>query len=197
MKKSTRNLLAGAGVLFVGVPAACWFLLPAFGYVVWKHPIDQKAFITLNIIDDELEISGTSGQRGKCPPGSEEGCVRVEKIKRAQIKFNLKMPDMQDWEFSKIQLVAEASENAKLNFGTQTGFSPEMIADFYVKIGSDKRHPNSDGIIELRDLDKNVFKLRDRNDFKQTYSYQIEACPADSEDSDDCRKMDPKVINEG
>lgn len=187
--------LVGGGLAIVY--GALFFLLPALGVAVFKHPIDQKAFITLNILDNKLKISGTSGKRGKCPQGSEEGCVQVKKIKRAQIKFNLEMPDMKDWEFSKIQLVAEASANAKLNFGTQDGFSPEMIADFYVKFGSDNRHPDKDGIIELRDLDKNVFTLFDRNDFKQTYSYQIEACPANSNDPNDCKKMDPKVINEG
>ena len=194
---SPVGIAATVGVTIVVIYSVFLYLLPAFGLVVFKHPIPQRAFITLDIEDNKLKISGTSGQRGKCPPPVEEGCVQVEKIKKAKIKFNLDMPNMKDWEFSKIQLVAEASANAKLNFGDQTGFSPEMIADFYVKFGSEKRHPNKAGIIELRDLDRNVFTLFDNNDFKQTYSYQIEACLADSNDPNDCKKMDPKVINEG
>ena len=166
--KRLVNRVAGVAVVGVGIYGVFLFLLPAIGFVVFKHPIPQKAFITLDIEDDKLKISGTSGQRGKCPPPVEEGCVQVEKIKKAKIKFNLDMPNMKDWEFSKIQLVAEASANAKLNFGDQTGFSDKMIADFYVKFNGKGRHPNENGIIELKDLNKNVLTLFDSNKFRQT-----------------------------
>lgn len=186
-----------AAVVVVGAPILFMLILPAFGLVFIKSPIPQKAFITLDIKGDNLIISGTSGERGKCPPPVHEGCVQVKKIKKARIKFNLDMPGMKDWEFSQIQLVAEASANAKLNFGKQSGFNDEMIADFYVKFDGKDKHPKENGIIDLKDLKKNVFTLFDRNKFTQTYSYQIEACPTDSNDPDDCKKMDPMIINEG
>jgi len=186
-----------AAAVVVGVPIVFMLILPAFGLVYVKSPIPQKAFITLDIEDNKLKISGSSGQRGSCPPPAEEGCVRVKKIKRAQIKFNLDMPNMKDWEFSKIQLVAEASANAKLDFGKQEGFTDDMKKDFYVKFDGKNKHPNENGIIELKELNKNVFTLFDRNDFEQTYSYQIEVCPTTTSDQTKCKKTDPKVINEG
>jgi hypothetical protein len=195
MKIKSPFGIAAAAV--VGLPIIFLFILPAVGLALFKSPFPQKAFITLDIEDDELIISGTSGERGKCPPPVEEGCVQVKKIKKAKIKFNLDMPNMQDWEFSKIQLVAEASANAKLDFGTQTGFSEKMIADFYVKFDGKKKHPNENGIIELKELNKNVFTLFDRNKFKQTYSYQIEACPTTSSNQSECIEMDPMIVNEG
>ena len=69
----------------------------------------------------------------------------------------------------------------------------DMMKDFYVKIKSEKVPPDSNGIIDLKRLKKGeAFKLVDRNNFRQTYSYQIQAC-----NDDGCSKTDPKVVNEG
>ena len=186
MKKGTPFKIAVVGV--VGVPALV-LALGMMGFVI-KFP--QNGDITLKNSNGKLEISRESGDLGDCKKSKHPGCVRVSKWKKANITFRLF--DMDDWAFSQIQLVAEASDNAKLNFGTQTGFTEDMINDFYVKIDSKKVAPNTDGIIHLKGLKKGgVFKLVDRNKFRQTYSYQIQACP----DVGVCIDMDPKVMNEG
>lgn len=187
MKKNTPFKIAA--VVGVGFPVVI-LGLGMLGFVI-KNPFPQNADISLTISNGDLEIDGESGNLGDCKQYKERGCVGVSKWRRANIKFRL--VDMDGWAFSKIQLVAEASANAKLDFGTQIGFTDDMIEDFYVKINSKKEPPNTDGIIDLTDLKKgDTFKLVDRNDFKQVYSYQIKAC-----NKDECKKMDPKVVNEG
>ena len=179
-----------AAVVVVGVPVLV-LALGMIGFVI-KWPFPQNADITLTMSSDKLVIGDVSGNLGDCKEFKEKGCVGVSKWRKANIKFRL--VDMDDWSFSQIQLVAEASKNAKLNFGTQAGFTKDMINDFYIKIDSKKVAPNTDGIIHLKDLKNgDVFKLVDRNNYKQTYSYQIQACP----EVGVCIDMDPKVMNEG
>jgi hypothetical protein len=176
----------------VGVPIIALGILGAFGIVVTKNPIPQKAGVNLTIENNMLVISGSSGQSGNCPPPVQTGCVRVSKWRRAHITFEL--VDMDDWAFSELQLVAEASANTKLDFGSQSGFTQDMIDDFYVHIDGKKVHPDTNGIINLGGLNRgDKLKLIDRNDFKQTYTYQIKAC----ESPNNCKETDPKVVNEG
>jgi len=177
-----------AAVVVVGVPVVV-LALGMVGFVI-KNPFPQNADITLTESGTKLIISSESGNRGRCVQ-KEPGCVHVSKWRRANIKFRL--TNMDDWAFSQIQLVAEASDNAKLNFGPQDGFTDDMAKDFYVKIGSNKLPPDAKGVIDLAGLSNGeAFTLVNRNDFKQTYSYQIQACKGD-----ECKAMDPKIENEG
>lgn len=181
-----------AAVVVVGVPLL-WLALGASGLLVIKNPFPQKADISLTITDDKLVISAATGRTGNCAPPEVTGCIRVSKWRRAHIRFLLK--DMDGWEFSKIQLVAEPE--SKLDFGDQANFTQDMIDDFYVKINNVKQYPDTDGIIELAGLKKgDEFKLIDRNKFKQIYSYQVRACNT-AVNPQVCKNSDPKIINEG
>lgn len=182
-----------AAVLVVGIPIL-WFALGASGIYLLKIPFfPQRADIVLTIEDDKLVIHAATGNAANCPAGEEKGCIRVTKWRKAHVRFLL--DDMDDWEFSKIQLVAEPT--AKLDFGNQAGFTQDMIDDFYVKINNIKQYPDANGIIDLTGLNKgDEFKLKDRNKFKQTYWYQIQACPPTGNLAD-CRDSDPKIINDG
>jgi len=178
----TAAIVAGATV--------CALALGGLGIMVIKNPIPQKATIGLTESGNELVVSEESGNRGKCVPPGQAGCVGVSKWRRANIKFRL--VNMDDWTFKQIQLVAEPL--AKLDFGPQNpALTSEMKADFYVKINNTKTHPDDHGIIKLDGLQSGYkFKLVDRNNFKQTYSYQIEACKGAV-----CKKMDPRIQNGG
>jgi len=181
----TTAIVAGTAV-FV-------FALGKWGGFVIKNPFPQTPDISLSLSEsgDKLVVSGESGNRGKCAPPAKPGCVGVSKWRRASIKFWL--VNMNGWSFEQIQLVAEPLP--KLNFGTQTpALVPEMIDDFYVRINGNKIHPDKDGIIKLAELEEGkALKLVNRNNFTQTYSYQIQACI----DPTNCVKMDPRIKNEG
>lgn len=178
------TVATGAGVIVFSMA------LGGLGIMVIKNPFPQKAYISLVKSEDKLDISNESGNLGTCTAPIEPGCVGVSKWRRAKIQFRL--VNMDDWTFKQIQLVAEPL--AKLDFGTQTPpFTQEMKDDFYVKINNVKTQPDDDGIIDLTGLEKGYkFKLVDRNNFKQNYLYQIEACLGDV-----CKKMDPRIQNGG
>jgi len=182
--------VVGITAAFVGGAIVVAFALGTFGIMVIKNPFPQKAYISFNKSGDQLEIYNESGNRGVCASPIEPGCIGVSKWRRANIKFRL--VNMDGWSFKQIQLVA--APLTKLNFGTQTPpLSTEMKADFYVKVNNIDTQPDDNGIIDLTGLQKGYkFKLVDRNDFKQIYSYQIEACK-----EDECIKLDPKIENEG
>ena len=185
-----KKTFGRAAAVAVGVPLL-WYALGAFGIMVIKIPFPQKPIITLSIENNELVFLRASGARGNCTPPF---CIHVSTWRRAHIKFEL--DDMDDWAFSKIQLVAEPTP--KLDFGTQTGFTQDMIDDFYVKINNTKVHPNTDGIIDLGGLTQgDKFKLIDLNDFQQTYSYQIKACDTTTSNPIVCKETDPMIVNEG
>ena len=114
--------LRSAGIAVVGV-SVLWYALGTFGILMIKNPFPQRADIYFSIKDSQLEISVSTGNRGGCVP---KGCVHVSRWRKAHIRFLL--DDMDDWEFSKIQLVAEPTP--KLDFGNQAGFTQEMIDDF-------------------------------------------------------------------
>lgn len=181
-----------AAIVVVGVPAI-WLALGASGILLIKNPFPQRANITFSIEDNELIVTAASGNRGNCEPKDAKGCVRVSKWRRAHIRFVLN--DMDNWVFSKMQLVAEPTP--KLNFGDQAGFTEAMINDFYVKVKDSKVYPDTNGIIDLTGLTKgDEFKLIDRNRFKQIYSYQVRACD-NTVNPVVCKDSDPKIINEG
>ena len=183
--------IAAVGV--IGIPVA-YLALGALGILV-KFPFPQKANIQLTISAADLQITGSSGNRGNCTTSNHIGCVHVPRNKTAKITYRL--VGLPDWKFSRMQLVAEPSD--KLDFGSQTGFTTEMQDDFYVRINGVKVYPDSNGIIDLGDLaDGRKFVLVDRNRFPpegsllpQIYKYQIEACDGD------CKATDPKIENEG
>lgn len=178
----TAAVVAGATVFAMA--------LGGLGIMVIKNPFPQKAYINLEESGNKLVILDESGNLGACTLPRETGCVGVSKWRRANIKFRL--VNMDDWTFKQIQLVAEPL--AKLDFGTQTPpLTQDMKDDFYVKINNVKTQPDDDGIIDLTGLEKGYkFKLVDRNNFKQNYLYQIEACLGDV-----CKKMDPRIQNGG
>lgn len=187
-----KSTFRTAAVVVVGA-AVLWFVLGASGFALFKNPFPQKADVLLTIEDDNLVITSARGNAANCPAGHVKGCIRVSKSRRAHIRFFL--DDMDGWEFSKIQLVAEPE--SKLDFGDQAGFTQDMIDDFYVKINNVKQYPDTDGIIELAGLKRgDEFKLIDRNKFKQIYSYQIRACNT-AVNPQVCKNSDPKIINEG
>lgn len=190
-----KSLFGTAAVVVVG-GAALWLVLGASGLLMIKNPFPLRADVVLTIEDDKLEIYSATGKAANCPAGEAKGCIRVTKWRKANIRFLLDNDgDMDDWKFSKIQLVAEQA--GKLNFGNQNGFTQDMINDFYVKISNTKQYPDANGIIDLAGLKKgDTFKLIDRNKFKQTYSYQVRACNT-AVSPPDCRDSDPKIINEG
>lgn len=178
-----------AAVVVAGVTVSA-LALGGLGIYVFKFPFSQQAYIGLTEAGNKLDILEESGNLGACPSPRQPGCVGVSKWRKAKIQFRL--VNMDDWTFKQIQLVAEPLP--KLNFGTQTpALTSEMKDDFYVKINKKKIHPDDDGIINLAGLQQGYkFKLVDRNNFKQIYSYQIEACNGAV-----CKKMDPMIQNEG
>jgi len=181
-----------AAVVVVGA-SILWFALGASGLLMIKWPFPQRADVSLTIKDDKLVIHAATGNAANCPAGEKKGCIRVTKWRKAHVRFLLHKMD--GWEFNKIQLVAEPT--AKLNFGNQAGFTQNMIDDFHVRIKNTRQYPGANGIIDLTGLKKgDEFKLIDRNKFKQTYSYQIRACPT-AGDPKDCKDSDPKIINDG
>jgi len=170
-----------------------------------KADINQKplqiAVIDLVANDAILKFTGTLGNHRKCKSTSNPYCVNVENDYRAEIIFRL--IGSPDWEFSRMQLVAEPSDvessddesSAKLNFGKQSGFTPKMRTDFYVEVNGIKFKPDTNGIIELGGspgVGQN-FTLIDNNNLEQIYSYQLEVC----DENDVCNQTDPKVENEG
>jgi len=187
-----KSTFRTAAVVVVGA-ALLWFVLGASGFALFKNPLPLRADVVLVIENNQLVIQAATGRAARCPAGEATGCIRVSKWRKAHIKFLLK--DMDGWEFSKIQLVAEPE--SKLGFGNQAGFTQDMINDFYVKINNVKQYPDTDGIIELAGRKKGgEFKLIDRNKFKQIYSYQIRACNT-AVNPQVCKNSDPKIINEG
>jgi len=158
-----------------------------------KGTVNRKADFKLKIGGGGLKIDSYNGHVGRCKINrNRPDCVGVPKGNTAEIKFQLK--GWKDWNFTKMQLVAEPSD--KLEFGTQSGFSEGMIEDFYVYINGrdgEKREPDSDGIINLTGVeDGRNFTLHDNNIIEQTYRYQIQACL-----DEECEPTDPMIENEG
>lgn len=161
----------------------------------------ERTDIQLTVSAAGLKFTGASGHHGNCDTSNSPYCVKVEQGDNAEITFRL--VGFNNWGFSRMQLVAEPSD--KLDFGTQGDFSQEMQDDFYVTINGVDIHPDTNGIIDLDGppgVDKN-FTLIDKNDFRQTYKYQLEACEIneddddDDDDNDNCHRSDPMIENEG
>ena len=161
----------------------------------------QKADIKLAASAAGLKFTGASGNLGTCKSTKKPYCVNVEEEFTAEIVFRL--VGSPGWEFSRMQLVAEPSDvkpsddesSAKLNFGNQAGFTPEMQDDFYVTVDSKNILPDTNGIIKLGGspgVGQN-FTLIDNNNLEQIYSYQLEVC----DENDVCNETDPIIENEG
>ena len=183
----------------VGIPAIA--ILAVLGFLFIPNMFIQKADIKLAASPASLKFTGASGNLGTCKSTNKPYCVHVKKWYRAEIIFRL--IGSPDWEFSRMQLVAEPSDvessddesSAKLNFGKQSGFTPKMRTDFYVEVNGKKSKPDTNGIIELGGspgVGQN-FTLIDNNNLEQIYSYQLEVC----DENDVCNQTDPKVENEG
>jgi hypothetical protein len=185
----TEVAVAGGGIGIVAVVGVLGLLLG------FKFPIPQKADITLTLSEsaNNIAITGSTGNHHKCKNPASVGCVHVSWWRKAKITFGLTGLENEDWKFTKMQLVAESTTNPdKLDFNPQTGFSPEMMEDFYVKVNGVEIHPNINGIIDLSGLSKGrEFRLVDENKVTQDYFYQIEAC------NGVCKMTDPKIENEG
>lgn len=184
------KLLTTAVVLIVGLSVlGCdpeWSSLD-------RGTVNRKADFKLKIGGAGLKIDSFNGHVGTCRINRvRPDCIGVPKGNTAEIMYQLK--GWKDWNFTRMQLVAEPSE--KLDFGTQKNFDKDMIKDFYVYVNGkdgEKREPNSDGIIDLTGVeDGRNFTLHDNNIVKQTYRYQIEACL-----ETECKITDPKIENEG
>ena len=176
-------------VVVAGVTVSA-LALGGLGIYVFKFPFSQQAYIGLTEAGNKLDILEESGNLGACPSPKQPGCIGVSRWRKAKIQFRL--VNMDDWTFKQIQLVAEPL--TKLTFGPQTpALTSEMKDDFYVKINNIKTYPDDNGIIDLTGLQPGYkFKLVDHNNFKQIYSYQIEACNGAV-----CKQMDPMIRNEG
>ncbi|MDX2428796.1 MAG: hypothetical protein QNK22_08910 [Xanthomonadales bacterium] len=155
----------------------------------------KKADITLQVSAAGLKFKHSTGQLEKCISSPNPHCVRVQKGDDAEITFHLK--GWRNWEFNRIQLVAEPSDvkpSAKLNFGDQVGFTKDMRDDFYVTVNDVDIYPDVNGIIKLNGPSGvgRDFILIDKNNLAQIYTYQLEACKGES-----CERSDPKIENEG
>ena len=212
MKFSNPNILV------VGIPAVA--ILAVLGFLFIPNMFVKKADIQLTVSAAGLKFTGASGHHGTCKSTNNTYCVNVPPGKTARITFRL--VGLPNWGFSRMQLVAvpsdvEASDvelsdvkpsdvepsdvessdvesYAKLDFGNHAGFKPTMQADFYVKVNGVDVHPDTNGIIELGGspgVGKN-FTLIDKNNLKQIYKYSLEACKGDN-----CKRVDPRVENEG
>lgn len=188
------KMLRIVGITAAIVAGTTVFAIALGGLGIWviKNPFPQNAtiYLTQDLSGSKLVIDGESGNLGKCETPRKPGCVGVSKWRKANIRFRL--VNMDGWIFKQIQLVA--APLPKLDFGTQTpALEPEMKDDFYVKINNIKIYPDDNGIIDLAGLQPGYkFKLVDRNNFTQNYSYQIEAC-----NEGVCLPMDPMIENEG
>ena len=163
-----------------------------------KGTVNRKAEIKLRISNAGLKVVGAEGHVGTCKIHKiEPDCVNVPKGNTAEIKF--KLIGWKDWNFSRIQLVHDDPSD-KLDFANQTGFTSAMIDDFYVVVDGADVHPDSNGIIDLTGMeDGRNFTFHDKNQLKQHYRYQIEACKevVDKAEEVKCEPSDPRLENEG
>ncbi len=181
--KAPRVMFIGGGVVAI---------IAVLGFLIYPSLVGskKKADIQLRANVTGLNFTGASGHAGNCKSTNSHYCVNIDGGDSVEVKFRL--VGSPGWRFTRMQLVAEPS--AKLNFHDQKGFTRAMRDEFYVVIKDAELYPDTNGIIDLKDLpnDGLIFTLIDKNSFKQYYKYQLEACKESK-----CETSDPKFENEG